>query len=102
MNRTLRTFLVYWFVVQIIVPFTAPLQTVDLAGLLGAGHHHNTTASPEASATPTDSGASDSPAAAPLEPMALMPTIADATLSRTPAQVFDLPLPPVQQTILRL
>jgi hypothetical protein len=102
MNRRLQTFLVYWFVVQIVVPFTAPLQTVDLAGLLGTGHHHNTTASPEASATPTDTGASDSPAAAPLKPTALMPMIADVTLGLTPAQLFDLPLPPVQQAILRV
>jgi hypothetical protein len=43
-----------WFVVQIILPFTAPLQTVDLTDLFGQHSHHQTTQlTPESCSIPT-------------------------------------------------
>src|SRR5262245_10781162 len=43
-----------WFVVQITLPFTAPLQTVDLTDLFGQHSHHQTTQlTPESCSIPT-------------------------------------------------
>jgi hypothetical protein len=57
MSRRLRQLLAWWFVLQIVLPFTAPLQTLDLRDLFGAKSHHTTTSSPESTTTPTMSGA---------------------------------------------
>jgi hypothetical protein len=38
--------------VQIVLPFTAPLQTCDLLDLLGETHQHSTPVTPESSTTP--------------------------------------------------
>jgi hypothetical protein len=43
-----------WFVVQITLPFTAPLQTVDLTDLFGQHSHHQATQlTPESCSIPT-------------------------------------------------
>jgi len=43
-----------WFVVQITLPFTAPLQTIDLTDLFGQHSHHQTTQlTPESCSIPT-------------------------------------------------
>jgi hypothetical protein len=55
-----------WFVVQIVVPFTAPLQTLDVRDWLGAGTHQSARTVPESSATPTITEGSAPGALAPM------------------------------------
>jgi hypothetical protein len=52
MPQRLKSLLALWFVLQIVLPFTAPLQTCDLRDLLGTTHRHGTPVSSESSATP--------------------------------------------------
>jgi hypothetical protein len=50
----LKIVVALWFVVQITLPFTAPLQTVDLTDLFGQHSHHQTTQlTPESCSIPT-------------------------------------------------
>lgn len=65
MSLRLRKLIVCWFVVQILLPFTAPLQTLDLSDLFGSKHNFAAT-SPESTSTPTMSEASDASAAVPV------------------------------------
>jgi hypothetical protein len=51
--RPFKQLIAVWFVLQIVLPFTAPLQSCDLCDLLGARHHHSHPVSPESSTTPT-------------------------------------------------
>jgi hypothetical protein len=53
MPRRLSKLIALWFVVQIVVPFTAPLQTLDLHDLFGGATHRSDRAAPESSTTPT-------------------------------------------------
>ena len=53
MPRRLSKAIALWFVVQIVVPFTAPLQTLDLRDWFGARAHPSALAAPESSTTPT-------------------------------------------------
>jgi hypothetical protein len=53
MPRLLKHALSLWFILQIVLPFTAPLQTCDLRDLLGVQDHHTVPVSPESSTTPT-------------------------------------------------
>ena len=53
MTRRLQQLIAVWFVLQIVMPFTAPLQTVDLHDLFGGATHSRSTSSPESSTTPT-------------------------------------------------
>jgi hypothetical protein len=50
-----RKVVALWFVLQIVVPFTAPLQTCDVRDLLGPPQHgtQSTSTSPESFSTPT-------------------------------------------------
>jgi hypothetical protein len=53
MTRRLQQMVACWFVLQIVLPFTAPLQSLELRDLFGDTHHHRTTRSPESTTTPT-------------------------------------------------
>jgi hypothetical protein len=53
MSPRLKSIVAVWFVMQIVLPFTAPLQTSDLRDLLGAKDHRSAPVSPESSTTPT-------------------------------------------------
>jgi hypothetical protein len=53
MSPRLKNIIALWFVLQIVVPFTAPLQTLALSDLFPAAHHHGAPVSQESSATPT-------------------------------------------------
>ena len=53
MSNRLRQILAWWFVLQIVLPFTAPLQTLDVLDLFGTKSQHATTSSPESTTTPT-------------------------------------------------
>jgi hypothetical protein len=52
-TRRLHQLIAVWFVLQIVLPFTAPLQTLDLHDLFGGATHSQTSSSPESSTTPT-------------------------------------------------
>jgi hypothetical protein len=109
-SHPLKSILALWFVLQIVLPFTAPLQTCDLSDLLGA-RHHRTTRSPESSATPTpanefetDGNAFLSPLAASTLRVSIALAVADR-LAMSGSATFTSGLAPsrqVQQTILRL
>ena len=58
MSRRLQQLVACWFVLQIVLPFTAPLQTLELRDLFGSTHHHDAAPSPESTTTPTISEAS--------------------------------------------
>src|SRR5215470_10511012 len=53
MTRRFRQLIAVWFVLQIVLPFTAPLQTLDLHDLFGGTTHGHSRSSPESSTTPT-------------------------------------------------
>jgi len=42
-----------WFVLQIVLPFTAPMQACDLVDVLGTRDYRSAPASPESYSTPT-------------------------------------------------
>src|SRR5579871_5631073 len=58
MSRRLHQAIALWFVLQIVLPFTAPLQTLDFHDLFGGKSHHAATTSPESTTTPTMTDAS--------------------------------------------
>src|SRR5436189_4569418 len=76
MSRRLHQLIACWYVLQIVLPFTAPLQTLELRDLFGAKNHHAVTPSPESTTTPTMSDASSAAAAVSL----LTPFEADRVL----------------------
>ncbi|HUK36968.1 MAG TPA: hypothetical protein VLV86_23800 [Vicinamibacterales bacterium] len=109
MPSRLRQLVAWWFVLQIVVPFTAPLQTLELRDLFGATHHHSTTSSPESTTTPTISEASPA--------MAMVSVLTSTTLRGATAAAIViegsmrgsatsarhlLPAPQVQRSVLRL
>jgi len=98
-----------WFVLQILLPFTAPLQTLDLHDLFGTKSTHSTPASPESTTTPTMSDASAATAfVALLAPTtlcacAVSSAVTDAAHRRPLSSMFSLPsAPQVQRSVLRL
>ena len=110
MTRRLQQLIAVWFVLQIVLPFTAPLQTLDLHDLFGgATHSQSSRSSPESSTTPTlrdTSGASAigsliGPAA--LRLCATIVVRRDISLGRAVAQ-FSGPsaAPSVQHAVLRV
>src|SRR5262245_41716729 len=52
-RRPMPRLLAVWFIVQIVLPFTAPLQACDLADLLGHGSRPHSATAPESSSVPT-------------------------------------------------
>ena len=52
-KRRIRNMVSWWFVLQIVLPFTAPLQAVDVHDLFGKRTHHHSSNSPESTTTPT-------------------------------------------------
>jgi hypothetical protein len=108
-STRVKRILAIWFVTQIVLPFTAPLQTCDLAGLLGKAHEHGTS-SQESTTTPVTSEAEleansfDSPlAASALRASTSLAVVCQTATAGPIVSTFDLsPSPPVQQTVLRL
>ena len=109
MTRRLQQLIAVWFVLQIVLPFTAPLQTLDLRDFTGGATHHHSPSSPESSTTPTlrDTSASSTlgsligPAA-----LRLCTTIVvarDVSLGCAVAQqAAPLLAPSVQHSVLRI
>ena len=104
----LKILVAWWFVVQITLPFTAPLQTVDLTDLFGQRPQHQATQiTPELSSVPAP--ARRPTIATPLRAASLSPVAFVLTLPRegaigwrgTPAVGF-ITSPRLQQTVLRI
>ena len=108
MTLRLKRIVSCWFILQILLPFTAPLQTLDLHDLLGTKSTHSTQASPESTTTPTISEASAATAfvalLAPAPSMCAVSSAAtDAGHWRPRPSMFGLPsAPQVQRSVLRL
>jgi len=108
MSRRLQQLIAVWFVLQITLPFTAPLQTLELHDLFGPKTHHALTSSPESTTTPTVSEASSTTGAVSvLSPSAHDALLASAsTVLSSPAFLESagarLPSPQVQRSVLRL
>lgn len=108
MSRRLHQLIACWFILQIVLPFTAPLQTLELHDLFGTKNHHAVT-SPESTTTPTMSDASSAAGATSL----LTPFEADGVLLTSAVGVLStrglftlsrrlVPTPQVQRSVLRL
>lgn len=108
MSKRLRQILAWWFVLQIVLPFTAPLQTLDVLDLFGTKSQHATTSSPESTTTPTMREASTAISiVSVLTPTTLGSGDAAAATLDTSARVSLvsarlLPAPQVQRSVLRL
>jgi len=108
-NPRLKTFFAVWFVVQIVLPFTAPLHTCDIRDIFGTQRHDNASRSGNSS-MPTAAAEFESEADAFVSPLAasvLRLSATDLVRSDVPARAFlftfDLTSSPhVQQTVLRL
>lgn len=108
MSKRLRQILAWWFVLQIVLPFTAPLQTLDVLDLFGTKSQHATTSSPESTTTPTMREASTALSiVSVLTPSALVGDASVVATIETSARVTLLsarllPAPQVQRSVLRL
>ena len=109
MSVRLRQIVSWWFILQIVLPFTAPLQTLDLHDLFGAKSHRAEQKLPESTTTPTISEAGTAlnlvavNAPAPLS-SANRAIVTLATRSRGPVTLAYVLVssPQVQQSVLRL
>jgi hypothetical protein len=109
MSPRFKRLIALWFVVQIVLPFTAPLQTCDLSDLLGTRGRHQAPVSPESSSTPTTETEADANAfISPIEASALRASASLVTPNELIAAapiiaVSELsPAPQVHRSILRL
>jgi hypothetical protein len=110
MSSRLKSVVALWFVLQIVLPFTAPLQTCDLRDLLGMKDRHGAPVSPESSNTPTtaDTESDANSFVSPIEPSALRAStglvVSDDLMTAGPIVAGSelVPAPQVQRPILRL
>lgn len=109
MTRRFQQLIAVWFVLQIVVPFTAPLQTLDLHDLFGGTTHSHSRSSPESSTTPTIRDTSSTSVLGSLVgPAALrlcvtIVELRDVSFGRVVAPFADPPAPPfVQPLALRI
>ena len=105
----LRQIVSWWFILQIVVPFTAPLQTLDVLDLFGGRSHHHSQTLPESTTTPTMSEAGAAGSIVPLLSSTPLPAHDGTAAACDPAGhtllacTFDLPLSRRgQQSVLRL
>jgi hypothetical protein len=109
MPRSLKHAVAVWFVIQILVPFTAPLQTCDFHDLFGPVGRHHGPALPELSSTPEaaaivdaeSAGGRGADSALGSSPARTLLGECDRTFLFGPALGVTL-VPNVQQTVLRL
>jgi hypothetical protein len=106
-SHRLKRILAIWFALQIVLPFTAPLHTCDLADLLGYTHH----TAPIAATTPmaaneaeSDSNSFVSPIeSSTLRVFTMVAGVSRFALSGANAASFDIPSSPqVLQTVVRV
>jgi len=106
LRRRLTQLIALWFVVQIVVPFTAPLQMLDVHDL-GRTTPRSTQSTPESSTTPTireSSAVSGLASLAAPTTAALSPITRADAFERSPQTAIRRPPLPirVQRSILRL
>ena len=109
-SSRLKSVLALWFVVQIVLPFTAPLQTCDLRDLLGKKDRHSAPVAPESSTTPTtaETETDANSFVSPIEPSVLRASTGlvvsgDLTCAGPIIAVLGLsPAPQAQRSVLRL
>ena len=109
MSVRLKQIVSWWFILQIVLPFTAPLQTLDLHDLFGAKNHRAAQKLPESTTTPTisESGTAISVAVidAPTPLSAAnggVVTAALPSLGPIAPEYVLVSSPQVQQSVLRL
>jgi len=110
MPSRLKSVFALWFVLQIVLPFTAPLQTCALDDLLSASSPHSSASLPhESSATPLPAGpATAASFASPVDASVLRVSTSltlppDLVTRGSHTSLFDVsPLSRVQPTVLRL
>ena len=108
MSRRLQQLIACWFVLQITLPFTAPLQTLELHDLFGTKHHRALTSSPESTTTPTVSEASSTTAAVPVltstshDAVEISASVGLSSHVLRASSSALLPSPQVQRSVLRL
>jgi hypothetical protein len=108
MSKRLRQVLAWWFVLQIVLPFTAPLQTLDARDFFGGTKSHHATSSPESTTTPTISEASTAPSlvsvltSTTLRGDAAASAMLEPYLRGSMESARLLPAPQVQRSVLRL
>jgi hypothetical protein len=107
MAKRLQQVIAWWFVLQIVMPFTAPLQTLDVHDLFGV-KNHRAASSPESTTTPTMSASTATTAVSVLTPAGAHGAVAASALDELTARgslSSDprlLPSPHVQRSVLRL
>src|SRR5215470_16508378 len=107
MSRRIKQLLAWWFVLQIVMPFTAPLQTLDLRDFFGAKSHHTTTSSPESTTTPTMRDASPALSLVSILTSTVLSSTTTTPIVETSSRGTEmtarlLPAPQVQRSVLRL
>ena len=109
-THRLKSLIALWFVLQIVLPFTAPLHTCDLKDLLGT-QKRDAPASPDSSTTPPAPIESDSEANSFVSPLAVSTLSASTAITVTcdvaTGELFTITFaapssPQIQQTVLRL
>ncbi len=104
MSSRIKHFVAVWFVVQIALPFTAPMQAWDLSDLFG--HRH--AAQPETSSTPLPDDLSAASCVAPADVPPLHAVLAPAARRDRAVGVWladafdDSPVAQRQQAVLRV
>jgi hypothetical protein len=110
-SQRFKSIVALWFVLQIALPFTAPVHTCDLGDLLGTTSRHGVPAAPDSSTHPTMPGEAESDVdtfTSPLDASSLRASAGAAVVCRaewtgTMNSTFDLsPSPHVQHTVLRV
>ena len=109
MSVRLKQIISWWFILQIVLPFTAPLQTLDLHDLFGARNHRTEQKLPESTTTPTISESGTSISIAVISAPAPLSAAGGAAVTvalpsfgpHVPAHVL-VSSPQVQQSVLRL
>ena len=109
MSVRLKQIVSWWFILQIVLPFTAPLQTLDLHDLFGARNHRAAQKLPESTTTPTtsESGTATNLSAVNASAPLSAPSRAVATVEIPSRGPVTIPYvlassPQVQQSVLRL
>ena len=106
-SARLKQIVSWWFILQIVLPFTAPLQTLEFHDLFGR-HGHRSQSLPESTTTPimSESGAASAVAVmhSPSPVRAIVPTLAMNTPLRGPSAIVHVvsSSPQFQQSVLRL
>jgi hypothetical protein len=106
-SRRLNQLIALWFVLQIVVPFTAPLQTLDIRDFLGGTTSRPAQRAPESSTTPTIRETSAINGVASLVPLmapAVSPIAGVGAVEGVPLRTAHRPPPalPVRRSVLRL